>query len=80
MLDERVIVLLARRNFASIATSMSNGAHQVTHVWIGYDQEHNILINSAIGRLKERNTRRDNRVQSPSSTVRTLMKQLLYWV
>ncbi len=62
MLDERVITLLDGRNFASIATIMPNGAPHVTHVWVDYDKEHNILINSAIGRLKERNTRKDKRV------------------
>ena len=63
MLDKRVIALLAGRNFASIATSMYDGAPHVTHVWIDYDQKHNIiLVNSAIGRIKERNTRKDNRV------------------
>lgn len=62
MLDERVITLLEGRNFASLATIMPNGAPHVTHVWVDYDQEHNIIINSAMGRLKERNTRADKRV------------------
>lgn len=62
MLDERVLALLAGRNFASIATIMPNGTPHVTNVWIDYDQEHNILINTAIGRLKERNTRKNKQV------------------
>ena len=62
MLDDRILALLAGKNFASIATVMPSGAPHVTNVWIDYDQEHNILINTAIGRLKERNTRRNKRV------------------
>jgi PPOX class probable F420-dependent enzyme len=62
MLDDKIIALLAGRNFASIATIMPSGAPHVTNVWIDYDQEHNILINTAIGRLKERNTRKNKNV------------------
>lgn len=62
MLDEKVLALLTGKNFASIATVMPNGAPHVTNVWIDYDEEHNILINTAIGRLKERNTRKNKRV------------------
>ncbi|VFJ12655.1 pyridoxamine 5'-phosphate oxidase family protein [Candidatus Nitrosocosmicus franklandus] len=62
MLDEKILSILSRKNFASIATIMPNGYPHVTHVWIDYDQEHNILINTAIGRLKERNTRTNKQV------------------
>lgn len=62
MFDDKILALLDRRNFASIATIMPGGAPHVTHVWVDYDQEHNILINTAIGRLKERNTRRNKKV------------------
>ncbi|WP_148686572.1 pyridoxamine 5'-phosphate oxidase family protein [Candidatus Nitrosocosmicus hydrocola] len=62
MLDDRVLALLAGKNFASLATSMPNGSPHVTNVWIDYDHEHNILINTAIGRLKERNTRKNKKV------------------
>jgi PPOX class probable F420-dependent enzyme len=62
MLDDRVLALLAGKNFASLATRMPNGSPHVTHVWIDYDREHNILINTAIGRLKERNTRKNKKV------------------
>ncbi|HSA74883.1 MAG TPA: PPOX class F420-dependent oxidoreductase [Candidatus Nitrosocosmicus sp.] len=62
MLDDKILALLAGRNFASIATIMPNGAPHVTNVWIDYDQEYNILINTAIGRLKERNTRKNKNV------------------
>jgi hypothetical protein len=62
MLDDKILALLAGKNFASIATVMPNGAPHVTIVWIDYDEEHNILINTAIGRLKERNTLKEKRV------------------
>lgn len=62
MLNDKILALMAGRNFASIATIMPSGAPHVTNVWIDYDQEHNILINTAIGRLKERNTRKNKKV------------------
>ncbi len=40
--------------FAFLATAMKSGAPQVTPVWFNTDGEH-ILINTARGRLKDRN-------------------------
>jgi PPOX class probable F420-dependent enzyme len=47
--------------FAHLATSMKDGSPQVTPVWFGYDGTH-ILLNSAKGRLKDRNMRARPRV------------------
>jgi PPOX class probable F420-dependent enzyme len=42
--------------FASIATIMKDGTPQVTPVWFDWDGK-DILVNSAAGRLKDRNMR-----------------------
>ena len=42
--------------FAHLATIMPNGAPQVTPVWFSFDGSH-ILLNSAKGRVKDRNMR-----------------------
>ena len=47
--------------FASLATVMKDGSPQLTPVWFNADGSH-ILINSARGRVKDRNMRRDARV------------------
>jgi PPOX class probable F420-dependent enzyme len=49
------------KNFASVATLMADGSPQVSVVWIDTDGQY-ILFNTARGRLKERNLRRDPRV------------------
>jgi PPOX class probable F420-dependent enzyme len=53
--------LLKGKNFAHIATLMADGSPQVTPVWI--DAEDGVvLFNTAEGRLKPENLRRDGRV------------------
>lgn len=47
--------------FASLATLMPNGQPQVTPVWVDWDGK-NLIINSAKGRQKDKNMRRDPRV------------------
>jgi len=42
--------------FLFLATSMKDGSPQVTPIWFNHDEEH-ILINSAKGRIKDRNMR-----------------------
>jgi PPOX class probable F420-dependent enzyme len=44
--------------FCSLATLMKDGSPQVTPVWFNTDGTH-ILINSAKGRVKDRNMRRE---------------------
>jgi len=53
--------LLEGPNFAHLATLMPDGSPQVTAVWVDYDGTH-ILVNTAEGRTKHRNVRRDPRV------------------
>lgn len=47
--------------FGSLATLMNDGSPQLTPVWFNTDGTH-ILINSAKGRIKDRNMRRNPRV------------------
>ncbi len=49
-------LLTTKVTFAHLATTMSNGRPQVTPVWFSYDGT-NILVNSAKGRIKDRNMR-----------------------
>jgi PPOX class probable F420-dependent enzyme len=53
--------LVEKKSFAHLATLMPDGGPQVTPVWFEYDGTH-ILVNSAKGRVKDRNMRRDPRV------------------
>jgi PPOX class probable F420-dependent enzyme len=53
--------LFQKRAFASLGTLMPDGRPQVTPVWIDFDGEH-VIFNSAKGRQKDRNVRRDPRV------------------
>jgi PPOX class probable F420-dependent enzyme len=56
-----VRALLEGKNFAHVATLMKDGSPQVTVVWIDIDGDR-IVINTAEGRAKPRNARRDPRV------------------
>jgi len=60
-INEKVRKLLESPNFANLATLMPDGSPQVTPVWVDYDGTH-ILVNTAEGRQKPRNVRRDPRV------------------
>ncbi len=53
--------LFQKRAFAVLATLMPDGSPQVTPVWCDFDGAH-VLVNSARGRVKDRNMRRDPRV------------------
>jgi PPOX class probable F420-dependent enzyme len=53
--------LLTKKSFAFLATVMPDGSPQVTPVWLDLDGEF-IRVNSAKGRLKDKNMRRDARV------------------
>ena len=48
------IDILNKKSFAHVATVMPDGSPQVTPVWVDYDGNH-IIINSARGRVKDRN-------------------------
>ena len=53
--------LLAGKNFATIATLMPSGAPQASVIWIHVEGD-TIVFNTAEGRIKPNNMRRDARV------------------
>ncbi len=55
-IPEPYLDLFQKPAFAHLATIMPNNSPQVTPVWVDYDGEH-ILVNTALGRVKERNMR-----------------------
>ena len=68
--------ILNKKSFVHLATLMKDGSPQVSPVWVEYDGTH-IVINSAKGRLKDRNMRADGRVAlsatDPENPYRALM-------
>ncbi len=54
-------LLETKKAFAHVATLGSDGAPQVTPVWVDFDGT-NVLFNTAKGRVKVRNLREDPRV------------------
>ena len=61
MITPEIEKLLLGKNFASFATLMDDGSPHVAPTWIDYDGK-NILVNTAAGRIKERNVKNDKRV------------------
>ena len=59
--DPSVKSLFENKNFAFVATSMKDGSPHVTPTWVDIDDSY-ILINTAIGRVKQKNVARDPRV------------------
>jgi PPOX class probable F420-dependent enzyme len=53
--------LFQNKAFGAFATLMPDGSPQTTPVWIDW-QDGEIWVNSAVGRQKDRNVRRDPRV------------------
>jgi PPOX class probable F420-dependent enzyme len=53
--------LFTKKAFAHLATLMPDGKPQVNPVWVDYDGKY-VLINTAEGRLKDKNMQRDGRV------------------
>ncbi|MDH3779348.1 MAG: PPOX class F420-dependent oxidoreductase [Nitrosopumilus sp.] len=53
--------LLLGQNFASFATLMRDGSPHVAPTWVDYDGDM-VLINTAAGRIKEKNVNLDKRV------------------
>jgi len=70
--------LFTKVAFAHLATLMSDGSPQVTPVWVDYDGAY-VRVNSAKGRVKDKNMRRDRRValsiQDPDNPYRYLAIQ-----
>ena len=70
--------LFTKVAFAHLATLMPDGRPHVTPVWVDYDSAH-VRVNSAKGRVKDKNMRRDKRValsiQDPDNAYRYLAIQ-----
>ncbi len=60
-IPENYLDLFDKRTIASLVTLMPDGSPQVTPVWCDFDGTH-VLVNTARGRQKDRNMRRDPRV------------------
>ena len=60
-IPERYRDLFTKQAFAHLATLMPDGSPQVTPVWCDYDGIH-IRINTAKGRIKDKNMRRNKKV------------------
>ena len=60
-IPEKFLDLFQKKAFANLGTIMSDGSPQVTPVWVDYDGKY-VRFNSALGRVKDRNVRRDPRV------------------
>ena len=60
-MSQGLLQLLREPAFCQIASLRPDGSPQITQVWVDTDGEH-VLINTAEGRQKTRNVRRDPRV------------------
>ena len=59
--DPSIKRLFENKNFAFVATSMKDGSPHVTPTWVDIEDSV-ILINTAIGRVKQKNVARDPRI------------------
>ncbi len=60
-IPEAYLDLFQKKAFGSLTTIMPDGGPQVTPVWVDFDGQY-VIFNSARGRQKDRNVRRDPRV------------------
>ena len=60
-ITEPIAKLLEGRNFAFVATLMKDGWPQITPTWVDLENG-KILVNTAEGRLKQKNISRDDRI------------------
>jgi PPOX class probable F420-dependent enzyme len=59
--DPRIRKLFEDKNFVFLSSLMKDGSPHVTPTWVDIENG-NILINTAIGRIKQKNISRDPRV------------------
>jgi PPOX class probable F420-dependent enzyme len=59
--DPRIRELFESKNFAFLSSLMKDGSPHVTPTWVDIENG-NILVNTAVGRIKHRNISRDPRV------------------
>jgi PPOX class probable F420-dependent enzyme len=60
-LNAKAVKLIEGKNFAFLATIMPDGAPHVAPVWIDHEEDM-ILVNTAVGRVKQKNVCREPRV------------------
>ena len=60
-ITEPMSKLFRGKNFGYLSTLMKDGSPQVTEIWVDFE-DGNIIVNTAEGRLKHKNTSRDPRV------------------
>jgi PPOX class probable F420-dependent enzyme len=60
-LPEKIAKMFLDTNFGFVSTLNKDGSPQLTTVWVDYDGRH-ILFNTAEGRAKPKNLRKDPRV------------------
>jgi PPOX class probable F420-dependent enzyme len=60
-LGKKAISVLKGKNFAFIGTINEDGSPHVSPVWVETDGR-NVLVNTRLGRVKEKNARRDPRI------------------
>jgi len=74
-IPEKYADLLEKPAFGNLGTIMKDGSPQVTPIWVDYDGKY-VRFNSALGRVKDKNVRRDPRVsvslQDPANPYRYL--------
>ena len=61
VIPDKYTDLFKKKAFANLATLNADGSPQVTPVWIDYDGK-DLIVNTAEGRVKDRNLKRDGRV------------------
>ncbi len=75
VIPEQYLDLFEKQAFGNLGTLMKDGSPQVTPVWVDYDGKY-VRFNSAKGRVKDNNIRRDPRVsislQDPANPYRYL--------
>ena len=62
VISEPVAKILKKGTFAFLGTVMKDGSPHVTPTWVDMGENNIILVNTAEGRIKQKNTSRDPRV------------------
>ena len=60
-IPDNFLDLFNKKAFGSLSTLMPDGSPQTNPVWVDY-QDGEVWVNTAVGRLKDRNMKRDPRV------------------
>lgn len=61
VIPDKYLDLFDKKALGNLGTMMPDGSPQVTPVWVDFDGTH-VRFNSALGRMKDKNVRRDPRV------------------